>query len=395
MESEIKLQLIGDIRLFEDSFLGKNKYFIMSDSREKYLKLTKGQYAFYERLVPYLNGNLTLEQVMECFCKDNNIPEEDYFDVAKTIKSALGVLDKHCLFVHNKMDNIPKVEYELAGRKVMHIVFDRFQEKHSVMLKNILKVIMLISIFTILSSIFLLIRRKEFAINNFIEAQNFSWRNLNSVEIVIIIFSVLGSIIFHEFGHILTANYYCVKIKSLTLLLRMGISPVFYVRYANFYATKSKNKIKIMFAGIYFNLILASMLWLVVNIHPDWKCALIMVINFWLFFDNLVPSGPNDGFNILSTIFGIEGLRWSMLVQVGKLINDRKLEKRNILFVLYFLITYGLTFYGIYFLIMYIIGLLNITFYGENIRTAVFVILIIVVLLYTKEFVKSLKRIGK
>lgn len=40
---------VSDLTIYQEKFLGKNKYFMISDQREKYLKLNKIQYDFIIR----------------------------------------------------------------------------------------------------------------------------------------------------------------------------------------------------------------------------------------------------------------------------------------------------------------------------------------------------------
>ncbi len=395
MDASAILEIVDDVKMFQDTFLKKTKYFIMSDSRSKYLKLTKQQYDFYEKLIPYLRKELTLAEVIEAFCRDYVIVEEQRNSITNSITNAIGVLEKHCLFAGVDSNYIPKVEFELSGKKVFEIKLNKSGKKKEMFMNITLKTIMLVSFIVLFFSVLLIITRTNFAFSNFWMAQNFSIKSLKVFDIVWVILGFIVSILFHELGHMLTANYFGISVKSLTLFLHMGISPVFYVRYKNFYASPSKNKLKVMLAGPYFNLTLASFLWIFINIRPNWICSLIMIVNFWLFFENLIPSGVSDGYNILTTIFGIEGLRWNMLIQTGKLFQDKKVEKNKKLYIVYFGVSYGMTYYGVYFLIRYIMNLLNLSMYSNYVKFIVSIILGVVVIFYALKFIKNLKRIGK
>ena len=48
-------KIVSDVVLSKDVFLKKNKYFLVSEEREKYLKLNKDQFNFYNAILPYFD----------------------------------------------------------------------------------------------------------------------------------------------------------------------------------------------------------------------------------------------------------------------------------------------------------------------------------------------------
>ena len=396
-EENYKFAIEKDVILSQDCLFNNYKYFLVSDIKEKYLKLNKEQYICLKKLLPYLNGKMNLSQIEEKVKDDNVYNIDNPIILNSIIEKSIMFLKKNKLFAYQKKDQLKKVEYDLSGKKVKEIQLADFQRKHQKLLNIIFKMLMFLSVVFIAYSIYLLYLKKGLAYENYIKIKCFNWKNVYLWEYIFVVAFVGISIFFHELGHILMANYCNVKVKSLNILLRMGISPVFYVRYKNLYAIKSKKKIRIMLAGVYFNLFLSSVFWVILNFYPDWKFSLIMVVNFLCILNNLAPTGANDGYNIISTLLGIEGLRWKMLKDVGNIINYgmRVLNIKMLFYLLYFIASYGITFWGLCKLIYTTADFMNITI----IRSKFIIILVVVLMVaitikYVIDLFEEIKKIG-
>ena len=114
---------VSDLTIYQEKFLGKNKYFMISDQREKYLKLNKIQYDFYNQIIVLMDGSHTKQDF-----------EKKLVEITHGNMKADQVID--VMYRNNLLENKyeepkSKVELELSSTKVMEIPLENFQKKHS------------------------------------------------------------------------------------------------------------------------------------------------------------------------------------------------------------------------------------------------------------------------
>lgn len=385
-------QIVSDIVLFKEKFLGKDKYYLLSDEREKYIKLTGNQYKFYEYIIPYLDGKHSMEEF------DNILIESSAgkYNAEKVI----NILSSSNLLEERTDENKTKVELELSSKKILDVSLDNIQSKITKLIKCIDVGTQIIGISSIVWALFLLIFNQDLVREVYRETKLFSWKNVKPTDFLIIVLLSLLSVVIHEIGHLLAADRHHVVWKRFIFALKWGVSPVYYIRYKNFYSNRSRNRIIILGSGVYFNLVQASIYYILLVYTYDWKMAVMAIINMGITVSCLLPSGTSDGYHMLAVIFGIEGVRWKMLTLVSSFLKGTATikktfsDKKNILLIAYFVISYVMGIYGCYLLLGTIIEYLHIfsadRFYAIVIVTAWVIISVIINLV---KFVKNLKHI--
>lgn len=395
MMSELALEnmrVVDDLTLYEDPGFYKKKYFLLSDERETYLKLNEQQYLYFKVLIPYLNGSIKKEQ----------IEEEIKNDLGQSIDISKGIefLYHKGLLYGTEKEIVSKIELELSGKKLFEAPLGAIQEKYGVLLKRTFVIIMFLSWISIIVGAILIIKNPQIVVETYRESKGFQWSKVALWEYAFVGIGILLSVVIHEMGHILTANYFGIKIKSFNFLIHMGISPVFYIKYKNLYASTSKRKVLILIAGIYFNLIQSSIFWLLLCLTSDWKFAVLMIMNLGAILSNLTLLGVSDGYHIAAILFGVEGLRWNMLKQMGQIIQKKGQErpaigKKGWLMIGYFSISYGMTFAGVYYWIKLVVDFLGLHIINSNLISMMVVsIMLISVGFFVIKFFKSLRNIN-
>ena len=383
---------VKDLTIYEEKFLGKDKYFLMSDEREKYLKLTASQYAFYKFILVYFDGRHLMEELDEAL--KHNIGTG--YDAEKVV----SILYSNNLLEERFEDNKTKVEIELSSKKIFDIPIDYFQVHHKKLIKILDYITQCIGVVSILYALILILFNQELIREVYKQTQLFSWRQIGVKDFMFIAILSILAIPIHECGHLIAANRYKVRWKRFVFALKWGINPVYYIRYYNFYSNKSRNKIVILLSGVYFNIIQAAVYFILLVHTYDWRMAVMSIINLGCIVSCLLPSGTSDGYHIISIIMDIEGIRWKMLKLIGDAIKKPKSisvmikKKENIMLILYFSISYSLAIYGCYTLLNTVIDYLHIfsvdQYYTKQIST---VCIIIVVCANILKFIKNLKNI--
>lgn len=386
------MRVVDDLTLYEDPGLTTKKYFLLSDERETYLKLDEQQYLYFKLLLPYLNGFTSKEQIEE------NLKNElgQSIDISKGIE----FLHQKGLFYGSEKKTVSKVELELSGKKLLEAPMTAIQEKYGILLKRIFVFIMLLSWISLIIGIVLIIRNPQIVVETYRESKSFQWSEIALWEYAVVGMGILLSVFIHEIGHILTANYYGIKLKSFNFLIHMGITPVFYIKYKNLYATTSKKKLLILLAGVYFNLIQASIFWLLLCLTSDWKFAVLMIMNLGAIISNLSLLGVSDGYHMAAILFGVEGLRWNMLKQMSRIIQIKGqgrpvISKKGWLMIVYFILSYGMTFVGIYYWIKLVVDFLGLHILNSNaISIMVIAAMLMSVGYFVVKFFKSLRNMN-
>ena len=383
---------VSDLTIYQEKFLGKNKYFMISDQRKKYLKLNKIQYDFYNQIIVLMDGSHTKQDF-----------EKKLVEITHGNMKADQVID--VMYRNNLLENKyeepkSKVELELSSTKVMEIPLENFQKKHSGVINSLDTLINVVGILAILYSLYLVFFNLDLIAEVIRETRVFSWTEIAPFDFVTILVLSFISVPIHEMGHLLMANRCGTGWKSFTFSLKWGINPVYYIKYYGFYTINSLKKIKILLSGVYFNLIQACIYFILLVHLLDWRMAVLSIINLGCIVSCLMPSGTSDGYHLISIIFGIEGIRWKMIELISNIIKSpgevlyKLREKENIALLFYFLISYGMGIYSCYILLLSLIDYLHIFAIDKGAVIIGLTVLVLVSVGYNfVQFINRLKKV--
>ena len=133
----------------------------------------------------------------------------------------------------------------------------------------------------------------------------------SALEGMVYIVALFGCVVLHEFGHALVARRYQVVTRRITLLPIGGVASMEKL------PEDPWQEIKIALAGPAVNVVIATLLWvwLQVNHVPLVAEELVktggpfayrlMVVNVFLVFFNLLPAFPTDGGRVLRAILAL------------------------------------------------------------------------------------------
>lgn len=160
-----------------------------------------------------------------------------------------------------------------------------------------------------------------------------------AIGIMISFVTIYVSSLIHEIGHIITAWYFGAPPKQIRVLLYLGLFPMLFVEIPNIYTLNRKQRILIALAGIYTNLMIASIavLLLFVFVFPPSSRHLLIQIMFLniitpLFILN--PFLPGDGYFLLVNIFKTPNIRKDAFGKLRR-IHKTKWSKKDVILVAY------------------------------------------------------------
>jgi len=125
---------------------------------------------------------------------------------------------------------------------------------------------------------------------------------------------VFMCVVLHEFGHALTAQYYGIGTRDITLLPIGGVASLERMPEEprkEFWITVAGPAVNLLIAAIALAVMLVSGVPLVVPkdllsvSHWSDVPMMLLVMNMWLFLFNLVPAFPMDGGRILRSVLGM------------------------------------------------------------------------------------------
>lgn len=391
MENAV-IQKEDDLILSIDTGITKEKYFLLCDSKQIYIKLDRNHYLLLQRLFPMLDGRYEMEQIKQQMGSEG---------------IEAGIVDRAIEFLRNKgllkgfnIETYSKVEMEMSSRKVFEFNFESNFEKFATFYKVVYSILMFITVVVVIYGIFFRGFSYQIFLDSLQGANNFKWSQESIVDILIVCICFMLSTCAHEFGHITSSVAMGIKPKSFTLLLRMGIIPVFYIKYKGYYSISSLKKIIISLGGMWINVLQMLIFWILLRHYDSWILAALLVYNAGICLSCFTLLGTSDGYFVISTLFNLEGFRWNMLKMVGNVLYKKVSFKylfndiKNYIYIVYFLVSYGVTFFSLYTIGTMIVEFLNFDFVSPIIVTVVvFAIIIINAICAIKKFYKSLKKI--
>lgn len=349
--------IVNDIKVTEDVFMKKRKFFLMSDSRGKYMRLTEPQYRFFSAVIPLL-----LETDDEDELSRRLMEETDGNVGLEQIKTVFG---KYNLLSASCEERKGTVEAEFTSNKVCEIPLGRIQRKAG---KFFSFLFMMLTVSFVLLAVF---TAAGVAVRAYSGERLIQLRELTSygmfleMDLLIILPGLAMCIIGHELGHLLTAHKAGIEWKSITFALRWGISAVYYVKYRDFYNNSSRNKLAVILAGVTMNLLM-SMIYIILDWYmPRTEFEILIFINLIGIFKNIMPSGTSDGYLACCIITGMEGIRWKMLKRISLILNNPReimtvlRDRESRFLIMYFAASYSVSIFGFYRIIRSMLGMLT------------------------------------
>lgn len=384
-------QIVDDLCLSKDDFGGKTKYFMASDKKAQFFKLTKVQYDFFTEFLPFAMQEYECEKLEEkCKALSNGMLSLD---------TIYRMLEKYHLFENRNEEIQTKVAIDYNSRKMIEIPLENLNKKRKLW-QVCFRIIMVISVLLIIVSgvkVFLEYDQVGQIIGNI----RFSIYDTSISSIIAAILISFLAILLHEIGHLLMAQELGIEWKSISVSFIWGLSPIFYVRYKNFCIHRSKDKIKVLLMGAFMNFIQILVYLQLCFLMDSWVFVVGILINAGCILSCIMPMGTSDGYQILAILFGIEGARWKALGMIGKIIKNPKDIKKIIkkreeyMFIGYIIAAYIFSIFGCAELLktaMNFFNLLNIT--GVQVFIVIVLLFGISTVINLKKLIQNISNIG-
>ncbi|MDR2043401.1 MAG: M50 family metallopeptidase [Clostridium sp.] len=301
-----KYELISDVSFIQQEDLFQNSYYLLgSESLNSYIKMKYHTYEYAKALIELLRQNKDQKEIHEAISQlypDKAVDMNSFFEKLKQaglIKGFDKMLDDEMgtlgiSVFERKFD----ADVKFPSRFIRYLY--SFFAKAYIWLP-VLAVMVLLTVVVLKDG-------KNFQRNETVG--NFM------MDTVVTLLLTGFCFLFHEFGHAVAAINHKVKIKTFSFGLYLGIIPTFYFSYYNLKIAPSKTKLKIVIAGVYVNLILSGLSY-VLSAVP-WNSAVISqvlytfaVLNFVMLIGNLFPTRLSDGYYITSLLFNKFDIRIS------------------------------------------------------------------------------------
>jgi putative peptide zinc metalloprotease protein len=129
----------------------------------------------------------------------------------------------------------------------------------------------------------------------------------NTKEIIIWIFSIFFILFMHEIGHFISAKKYGVASKNIGFGIYL-IFPVLYINLGESWRLQKSKRIMINLAGIYFQLIIGTMLIIMYFFFDNHIILYLFFTNFIIVLINMNPLIRFDGYWVLSDVMNVKNL---------------------------------------------------------------------------------------
>ncbi len=290
-------ETIENFELAHSRLLTYDRFYLINEKIGMTYRLQEPQYKFYLQMFSYVTSvqreHITIEQI----AKDLNISQN-------MVSDGLKLLCKESKRKHNP------IVIEKYGKVICSIPLpSKSFLTTQILTWNLRSTCMLL----LLSVIYLVINHKLIFIVSeeiFIGYQNYSIGVFESFEMFLTIYSsLLISIILHEFMHIIVAYICGIQPKTVSILLKYYLFPVFYVTYENMYKYSIKSRLQVLFAGSFANIILVIFgltLFLLTNYNEIF--IVFAFVNLFQCVHSLNFTVVSDGYYIVSTILDRENL---------------------------------------------------------------------------------------
>lgn len=188
--------------------------------------------------------------------------------------------------------------------------------------------------------------------NNFHSADIFSIEESTALGIMVSFIIIYASSFVHEMGHVITAWHFGVPPKEVRVLLYLGCFPMLFLNIPNIYTISRRRRIFISLAGVYTNLVVASLAALFLFIFKPAPLIHQFLIQITLL--NIItpifilnPFLPGDGYFLAVNAFKTPNIRKHAFEKLRKLFRA-EWSKKDILFIAYGLISISISAYFFY-----------------------------------------------
>ena len=313
-------------KLFDDE---DSSYYMGSESLDKYIKLSSASAYPVKEAVRYMDGTRNLEEIQSILLNEKKI-EVNMTDLCELFAKAGLLL--------NQPDDVKvaKQEMDYLSMKIKSWSLDKIFNQLSAFGQKYWSICKWFSGLTILLGILIVIKDWRALLT----ISNYQVNGHLSIGIVTLMVVFILSVGIHEMAHAVVGCRYGLHPKELVFALYVGM-PMFYVKTPGILSLPPRKRIYIWSAGIYMNLVLASLCLIMMQFTSGIFFQICMIIgstNLSLALGNISPLLPLDGYFILTTILKKPNLRRESFRQFKNWF-FRKKNKFSGVYILYFAVS--------------------------------------------------------
>ncbi|WP_026883321.1 M50 family metallopeptidase [Clostridium akagii] len=160
---------------------------------------------------------------------------------------------------------------------------------------------------------------------------------------ILINICMVFSFIFHEIAHLLVAQRYGAESKKFVFILYWYFIPMMYLENKNLYSLKRKDLLKVLLAGVTFNIFISLISLNIFYITNLYIFIVIALANLKMFFVNLIPLSLSDGYFVFTVLFGEPNLRKSSYRLIGNTWKRAVLKGYKKSEIIYSIVTFAST----------------------------------------------------
>lgn len=309
-----------------------NVYAVGSIERDRFIEVKEQDLEPIMMSISLLNGDNSIESIQKTV-KNNTGRCID-------IKKLCELLEKSNLLEKSDSSKIEKNELDVFSLKILDIKTTKLQKFLNVCSKS---VVVLFCV-TIVSLIFSLFYGDVYTILTDTSLLGFSSNYI--LNLLIMFFISLLSLLFHEFSHGIVAARYKLNTTNFIISLYLYVSPLVYLKIPGMYTVKPKERVAIWSAGVICNAFLFSIGLIFFTFFnnigaPSYVISIFKYmcnINLMLIVTNISPLLPLDGYFMLATLLKIPNLRKKSFKNIGKALTGNDVKMKGT-YILYFVLS--------------------------------------------------------
>lgn len=282
-----------------------SEYCIGSVERDAYIKATQSQVSNLWKCISLMNGILTITEI-QSEMEIQRIAVNVYQLVMKLL--SVGLLEDEN-YMGRPFDEASRLTFPLCSVDIKRLsgLIQPFSHIIVFFVLVLLGLGLVIFSYLLLEnkiSIIDLVRYKNSYIKSFI------FSSLLAIPIFIT----------HEFAHVIVAGKYKLYAAKMNFALYFGFIPMAYVRIPGIYTLQRNKRIKIMSAGMIWNITLGITLTVVSYLFNIEILKIIALSNFQIALVNLSPLSLSDGYFLMCNLMKVSNLRMNFFkaVTMGK-----------------------------------------------------------------------------
>lgn len=289
-----------------------SKQFILGSlEKDKFLEFPEELHVVLTLLIQLIDGNRNVSEINQIMM--------DVHGFEVSVEEFLDLLAKSDLLINNPVpqkvekDGIEKHFIKVFSMKIDNLHRFFYSQENIIIKKFSLLITALINLIALVMAGYV------FCDQSLSIEMNSSY--VMGAGLGILVYVV--SISLHEIGHAIAAMHYGLRPRELTMGLYLYVTPMVYLHIPGLYTVKKRDKIVIWGAGVYANMCLGSLCFLVWVGFSAFQLSydlliLAATINFGLVLMNLYPLLPLDGYFILTTLFNRPNLRKKSFAEFKK-----------------------------------------------------------------------------